>query len=223
MIFVKRILSFLLFSFIITVFTYFSGNTQYERRKKNSSNNESNDDIDVLALRAAADETAFRTLYRRIYPKVAGYFFLRTKSHDDAEDLAADTFLRITDNIDRFDPARGSFLAWIFTIAHNRLVDHYARRKKHTYSDIDAIPLTVDETLGPEHQVFHGAQMELIIQALNHITGSERTIIEYKYFLNMRNREIAQVLKMKETSVSAHLSRALKKLAALVEQIEEVR
>ena len=84
-------------------------------------------------LTAAQDggEWAVAILYRWLHPTLVGY--LRARAGDDAEDLASETWLAVARGLATFSGDEPSFRAWVFTIAHRRLVDHHratARRPR---------------------------------------------------------------------------------------------
>src|SRR5438477_11975106 len=83
---------------------------------------------DLVRRVRANDPHAFDELYSRYSPRVFGYLFLRLNgSAEEAEDLTADVFTRVCEAIDAFQPAGAALSAWVFRIAHNRLMDSVRR------------------------------------------------------------------------------------------------
>ena len=74
----------------------------------------------LFAARAGA-EWAWERLYAEYAARVAGY--LRAHGAEDADDLAGEVFLQVVRGLDGFSGAEHQFRAWLFTIAHRRLVD----------------------------------------------------------------------------------------------------
>ena len=83
-------------------------------------------DDTVLARAAQQNPAQFEALYRKWLKPVYRYFYFRVGSVKDAEDLSAQVFLKAYQDLPRYHN-RGAFSAWLFTIAHARLVDHYRR------------------------------------------------------------------------------------------------
>ncbi|MCZ9346978.1 RNA polymerase sigma factor, partial [Streptomyces sp. TRM76130] len=77
------------------------------------------DDAELTAAVRAAqdgDETAFRTVYRAVHPRLLGY--VRTLvGEGDAEDVASESWLQITRDLHRFDGDADRFRGWAATIA----------------------------------------------------------------------------------------------------------
>src|ERR671929_968636 len=84
---------------------------------------------------------AFEELYERYSPRVYGYLFQRLNGNaEEAEDLTADVFTRVFEKIDAFQPQGAPLSAWVFRIAHNRLIDSIRRRPRHAQVTLDEAP-----------------------------------------------------------------------------------
>jgi RNA polymerase sigma-70 factor, ECF subfamily len=75
------------------------------------------------SLSAQADAAAYGHSCEIIAPRLAG-LCRRLVGPDTAEDLAQDVLLRVWERRAMFDPKRGPFAGWVFTIARNAAVDH---------------------------------------------------------------------------------------------------
>jgi RNA polymerase sigma-70 factor, ECF subfamily len=83
------------------------------------------DDVDLSgAVRAAqeGDEDAFRLLYRAIQPGLIRYLWVH--AGDAAEDLAAETWLRVARDLRRFRGDEAGFRGWVTTIGRHRVLDY---------------------------------------------------------------------------------------------------
>ncbi len=82
----------------------------------------------ILTRRARAGEMdSFNDLCDRVMPALCGWARLRVRptlrSHVDPEEIVQETWLRALVNFGDYDPARGSFRAWMFGIAKNVLLN----------------------------------------------------------------------------------------------------
>jgi len=91
------------------------------------------------SLRAAkkGDEDAFASIWREFHPGLIRY--LRVKAASDAEDLASDTWCRVTRALGSFEGDEVGFRAWLYTSARNRLTDWY----RGSHRQPDAIELSM--------------------------------------------------------------------------------
>src|SRR3712207_5874001 len=75
-----------------------------------------------LLLAARTDPEAFTQFYRRHATPLLGYLVRRTGDPELGADLTAETFACALEGIERFDPARGSGVNWLFGIARHQLL-----------------------------------------------------------------------------------------------------
>ncbi|MEU6522144.1 RNA polymerase sigma factor [Streptomyces sp. NPDC046924] len=102
------------------------------------------DDAELTtAVRAAqdGDETAFRTVYRAVHPRLLGY--VRTLVGDlDAEDVTSEAWLQIARDLQRFSGDADRFRGWAARIARNRALDHIRMRGRRPAIGGDETELT---------------------------------------------------------------------------------
>ena len=88
------------------------------------------DDAELLRAHGAGDPHAFARLYDR-YDRQSFQFIRRVLGvahRDAAEDLHQETWLSIARSAAAFDPRKASFPAWLFTVARNKVFDHFRRQ-----------------------------------------------------------------------------------------------
>ena len=88
-------------------------------------------DADLLRAYARGDQAAFEGLYDR-YDRPCFLFIQRMLGpahRDAAEDLHQDAWVSVARNANAFDPDKAAFRAWLFTIARNKVWDHFRRQK----------------------------------------------------------------------------------------------
>lgn len=79
----------------------------------------------MLAAAQAGASWAFEVLYRDLAPSVTGY--LRLHGALEPGDLASQTFVGVFTTLPSFEGDERALRAWVFTIAHRRLVDDWRR------------------------------------------------------------------------------------------------
>lgn len=95
-------------------------------------------DQDVIRYAREGRESAFRELIHRYERPVFSVIYRMIHDRELAEDLAQETFIKVLNALDRYDPAY-KFSSWIFKIAHNATVDHLRKRELDTLS-LDGSP-----------------------------------------------------------------------------------
>ncbi len=80
-----------------------------------------------LAVAARHSSAAFEHLYLRYADRLYRFAVGLTGSASLAEDVVSDTMMAAFEQIERFNPERGSFASWLFTIARRRSADEQRR------------------------------------------------------------------------------------------------
>jgi len=125
-----------------------------------------------------------------------------------AEDLTSDIFLKAFEAFEKYDRAR-PFKTWIFTIAHNHLINYYAGRK-------DTLPLEEAVEIVKETPISEDVDHQMIISKLLHLVSKlpaeKREILIMRYVNDLSNSEIAGILGKEEGAIRTALSRAVASL-----------
>ena len=90
------------------------------------------------------DGEAFTELYRANVHQIYRYIYCRVVSQPIAEDLTSEVFIRALEGLNKFEDRAIPFLAWLFRIAHGRVVDHFRHAQFTDSDDIDKIEVKVD-------------------------------------------------------------------------------
>jgi RNA polymerase sigma-70 factor (ECF subfamily) len=174
---------------------------------------EQRSDTELLHLIRKAqqyDSQALSALCEHFYADVYSYFYYRVSDPADAQDLTNDVFLRMVEAIRSFEPARGPFRTWIFSIAHHRLVDY---RRRQAVRDHE--PLT-EALVNPHDQPAVQAEARLtrerLHRALDELTEDQRQVIVLKFVEGLSNAEVAKILEKTEGAINALQYRALQVL-----------
>lgn len=161
---------------------------------------------------ARRDPAAFRALYQRYLPRVYAYVAYRVGRRTDAEDLTADIFMKVLERLPQFeDRGEGAFAAWLFRIAHNQLAQFYRQRAPIEVS-LDELPDLRSDSLTPEALIQQQERFTRLYQRIRVLSPRRQEIITLRFFGELRNSEIAEVLGIDERTVASHLCRAIEDL-----------
>lgn len=167
-----------------------------------------------LLRRAGQDPNAFLLLYDHYFPRIFAYISYRVGRAQDAEDLTAETFLRVVDRWDDFRwEGEGSFTAWLFRIAHN-LTNNYYRdhRRRNEQVSLESLPEIEDSRLLPADTLLKKERFAELQALIRSLPPRRQEIVTLRFFGQLRNKEIARILGLDERTVAAHLCRALRDL-----------
>lgn len=187
-------------------------------------------DQQVVQLAREGRERAFRELIGRYQRPVFSLIYRLVRDREKAEDLAQDTFIKVLNAIDRYDPAF-KFSSWIFKIAHNTALDHLRRRTPDTLS-LDGSPHatsaaeTEATTITPESQDENPEEYTLnrelgseIETAIGTLRVEYRTAIILCHVEGRPYEEIAQIMAVPLGTVKTYIHRGRKELMVALEHL----
>ena len=169
------------------------------------------DDALILKI-AAGDMDAFHTLYRAAHSGIYGFALSITKNPHDAEDVLQDTFLSVYENALSYRP-EGKPMAWIFRIARNFALSKMREKAKEPMSEEFIL-----ENTEAVSQLESVEEKETVKALLSFLNDDERQIVMLHAAAGFKNREIAQVLGLKLSTVLSKYRRALKKLELILKE-----
>ncbi len=190
-------------------------------------------DAHLVATVAAGDTDALAELYDRHADAIFRAAFRRSGDRTIAEEVLQDTYLALWNRAELFDPAQGSLLAWLSTIARNRAIDrlrHQGRRPmamplSAVVADDDSQGSGLDRAMAhgmllassaisvdPERMLEDAATRAEIRDALSTIPRRERQVLELAYYEGLTQVEIAQHLDWPLGTVKTRTRRALARL-----------
>lgn len=85
------------------------------------------DDVQLLEQTRSGNRQAFGELYERYAQRVFRYLYAHLDNRLDAEDLTEEVFLRVWKSLESYQEQGVPFLAFLFRVARNALIDHYRR------------------------------------------------------------------------------------------------
>jgi RNA polymerase sigma-70 factor (ECF subfamily) len=150
-------------------------------------------------------EQAFRRHYDRIYR----YLRRRTHSDDEAEELAQIVFVEAAARLEHFKPGATPVLAWLYTVAQRRLVDHAraVARRHETIARLDAA------RLAPVEELAYGADVARALRsALGRLPEQQRQVAVLKLLEGRTFAEIAARVGATEAACKMRFARALEAL-----------
>jgi len=166
----------------------------------------------VLPAARAGAEWAWERIYRELAPTVTGY--LRAHGAAEPDDVTGEVFLHVVRGLDAFDGDERAFRAWVFTIAHRRVVDELRRRARRPVSP--APPEVVADAAPPGGDVHDDAIAALdeaaVREAIDALPRDQRAVLLLRILGDLTIEEIARALGKRTGAVKALQRRALKRM-----------
>ncbi len=176
------------------------------------------DEREVIEQAQQGNADALVTLYRRYYDAIYTYLYHRTHHQELAEDLAADVFERMVQKITTYRPTERPFLAWLYTLARNRMIDVMRREKRGPeWEPLDA-ELRTPEHAAPERQAEHNLTAACLHRALTRLTPDQQQVITLKFLQGYNNAEVAEHLGKPVGAIKSLQFRALAAMRRILEE-----
>ena len=183
-------------------------NSQIVKRSRTPLGNERQ-----LVLQAQAGSTeAFGQLYDAYMERIYRFVYFRVEDQQTAEDITSQVFLKAWGNLGRFRFSRTPYLAWLYTIAHNAVIDHYRTRKVTTALE-DVQLSQPDYSEAVEHEIDVTVEMKSVKAAMRTLTDEQQQVLTLKFMDGLSNNEIARHLGKREGAIRALQMRGLQALA----------
>jgi RNA polymerase sigma-70 factor (ECF subfamily) len=164
------------------------------------------------------DEQALGRLYDAYVDRIYRYILYRVNDSETAEDLTSDVFLRVVEGLPTYQDRDVPFLAWLYRIAHARLIDHYRQTtRRGPHQDIESVNVHLDDDLdGVLMTTYH---QDKVREAMRSLTAEQQQVIVLRFMEGNNLQETADALGKTVGAVKVMQHRALESLSrALIKQ-----
>jgi len=183
-----------------------------------TSGERAEEDDRALAIRAAGgDVEAFGALYDRHFDAVYRYVFYRVRNEAEAEDVTSDVFMKALRAIPRYEP-RQVFLAWLYRIARNAVIDRgrrLANRTQVTFEDALSHGAS-DRVVDPNESLLAGSDATALRSAIRNLTPLQQEVIVLRYVEGLDTAEICKITGRRDGTIRGIEFRALGALRGLI-------
>ncbi|MBD0321698.1 MAG: sigma-70 family RNA polymerase sigma factor [Gemmatimonadetes bacterium] len=195
-------------------------------------NDTSVSDHELVTRAQQGSEKAYRELLGRFQRPVFSIIYRMIRDREQAEDLAQETFVRVFNNIDRYDP-RYKFSSWIFKIATNLTIDHIRRKELDTVSidgsrnavtaeQIEATSITIASPDENPEELLEAKELgEEIETAIGKLRPEYRAAILLRHVDGREYQEIAEILSLPLGTVKTYIHRGRNELREQLQHLRE--
>ncbi|MGH3281635.1 MAG: RNA polymerase sigma factor [Trebonia sp.] len=169
----------------------------------------------VLAEAQGGSEDQFAVLWRDSNPALLRY--LRVLSPENAEDVAAETWMHVIRGLPRFVGDEAAWRAWLFTTARRRLIDQARLHKRHPAVPLDEVGAAEVPRAPDAAQVaLDNLATEAAIALLRRLPAVQAEVIALRVVAGLDTEAIATLLGKSPGNVRVMAHRGLKKLESLL-------
>jgi RNA polymerase sigma-70 factor (ECF subfamily) len=147
------------------------------------------------------DREAFTRLYDMHFDRIYRYVYVKVRSQAEAEDLTQDVFIKAYEAIKSYKWRDLPFTAWLFRIAHNRIIDHVRKTSKEKRASLDeAGAIAVGDPVAMTEQNFEIYQLKA---ALEKLPDAQKEVASLRFISELSIAEVAATLGKSEGTIKA--------------------
>ena len=178
-------------------------------------------DENLMLLYQQGEQAAFETLYRRYKDVLYRYFLKHCSDRSQSEELYQEVWIKLINNAAHYKP-KAKFKTYLFTIAHNMLVDFYRKAKPLQTIEFEETEMTEEFTNNPtplampEDEFTLKQKTNLFIQTLEALPADQKEAAILHFEQEMSVQEIAEITQVKTETAKSRLRYAKNKLKAAI-------
>jgi RNA polymerase sigma factor (sigma-70 family) len=179
-------------------------------------------DIYYIEQILAGNSNSFSYIVDRHKNKAYNLAFRISGNHEEAEELAQDSFVKAYRSLRGFK-MKSSFATWLFRIVYNTAISHVRIKKKRILS-LEDFPADATDFIGSntsEEEAEREYRSSLVNFALQKITEEERGLISLCYYEEMSIDEISDITGISKSNIKVKLFRARQKMQEIIENAEK--
>lgn len=160
-------------------------------------------------------EAAFRELLSLYKERLYWHIRKIVISHDDADDVLQNTFIKVYRSIDKFK-GDSKLYSWLYRIATNESITHINRNaKRMQITNEEHQNLAINNLTADVY--FEGDEIQLKLQkAIASLPQKQQLVFNMKYFDDLKYKEIAEILETSEGALKASYHIAVKKIESFL-------
>lgn len=162
--------------------------------------------------------TAMDSLVAMFHAPLYRFFLCDGADRLVAEDLTAETFVRLIESFQRFRGDDSQVRAFVYATARHVLTRHWQRRSRHDVS-LDGATDVQDSQSLPIDRIVNSEQCDRLFHAIGQLPDIVREIVLLRYVEDLSLQEIAMTLEIPQGTVKSHLHRGRQRLKILLIQV----
>jgi RNA polymerase sigma-70 factor (ECF subfamily) len=174
------------------------------------------DEARLIGHAKSGNSEAFAELYDACVERVYRYVYFRVTDASAVEDLTSQVFLKAWENLDHYQIGSSPFVAWLYTIARNLVIDFYRTQKSSI--PLDEVTTLPAKEQSPVEEVELRFSLQAMRDGLQALTDDQQQVLILKYIAGLPNENIAKLMNRREGAVRALQMRALQTLSKYMKE-----
>ncbi len=166
---------------------------------------------DFIEACVAKERWAQKQLYEQNYSVLMGVCIRYSSNHDDALDILHEGFIKILNNIHKYQPGT-SLIAWMRRIIVNTAIDYYRMQSRRRTDDLE----TAFCVQSSDPDALSRLTVQEIIKCIQQLSPAYRSVFNLYVVEGFSHKEIADILEITESTSRSNLVKARSKLKDLL-------
>ncbi len=173
----------------------------------------------LLALAARGDQHSFGEFYELHLNEIYRYVLFRVNDQDEAEDLTAKVFLAAWESLTdaRRRQRINNVRAWIYRIAHNKVIDYHRTKKPQESIDDNSIKELQGAWL--EGELDDLLTSRELAEGVRQLPANYQEVIILRFINQMSHAEVAEIMNITESHVRVLQYRALQQMRTVITEV----
>lgn len=174
-------------------------------------------EIICLLQDATRQREAFEAIVKEYSEQLYWQIRRLVLSHDDANDILQNTFIKAWSNIEYF---RGDakMYTWLYRIALNECLTHVNKQQANNTLSIDDADMEVMNQLESDPYFDGNETQKVFLRAIHSLPKKQQMVFNLKYFKEMKYEEISEILGTSVGALKASYHHAVKKIETFLEK-----
>jgi len=170
-----------------------------------------------LVEAAKADISNFKLLYEKYFKAVFRYAYNRLgRNRELAEDITSETFVKAIDKFHTYRYQNKPFVVWLYTIAHNLIINHYRSKEENKLSLDSSRVISVEDADEMIDKLSREELKEKIKEKVSELPDDLNNIFSLRHTEELTFAQIGKLLGEKEQTVKMRYYRGIQSLKDLV-------
>ena len=156
----------------------------------------------------------FNNIVRENQEKVYSLFRGMVQTHEEADDLTQETFIKVYKNLDKFK-GNSKMFTWIYRIAVNTGVNYIRKEKLKQFVSLEKVDLKNDE---PNNEISSQSK-EFLKRGIKKLPAKQQMVIMLRSFQELSYKEISNIMNITVNSAKVNYSHAIKNLRDILKNM----
>lgn len=171
------------------------------------------EDFEVVKQVLNGKKDHYSVLMNKYHNEIFSFVFNMLGNYEDTEDLIQEIFIKVYNNLTKFQPDKASFRTWLYRIASNHTLNYLksSKYKKKSKYELDTSLLIDEEDI--EEEIIKEKQIKEILKiAKKRLSDKHFKILILHYFSGLSVKEVSWTLEIPEKTIYKALKSGIEKI-----------